>query len=118
MVKPLYNKKHKEVPDSFLLNMPMIVPGKMFGYPAYYVGEKLFACLYGKGVGVKVPENLANSLIGKDGVIGFQPMGKAKMREWIQTNRKQSADYLDDEDILKASIRFVSSLAETKKRRP
>lgn len=115
MVKPHYNQRHKDVLDSLLLKMPGVVPGKMFGYPAYYVGKKLFACLYEKGVGIKVPENLANSLIGKDGIISFQPMGKAKMREWIQINREQSSDYRGDEDVFKASIRFVSSLLETKK---
>lgn len=94
--------------------MPGVVPGKMFGYPAYYVGKKLFACLYEEGIGIKVPEDLANSLIGKDGIISFKPMGKTKMREWIQINREKSSDYLDDEDIFKKSIRFVSSLSETR----
>jgi hypothetical protein len=78
MIKPHYNQRHKEVLDSFLLKMPRVVPGKMFGYPAYYIGKKLFACLYEEGVGIKVPENFANSLIGKDGIISFQLMEKQK----------------------------------------
>lgn len=117
MVKPHYNQSHKEVLDSFLLKMSGVVPGKMFGYPAYYIGKKLFACLYEEGVGIKVPENFANSLIGKDGIISFQPIGKAKMKEWIQINREEASDYLDDKDIFKASVRFVSSQSEIKKRR-
>lgn len=117
MAKPRYNRKHKDVLDPFLLKMPGVVPGKMFGYPAYYVGKKLFACLYEEGVGVKVPEKLANSLIGKDGIASFQPMGKAEMREWIQINREHATEYLADKDIFKASVKFVSSLSETEKRR-
>jgi hypothetical protein len=89
----------------------------MFGYPAYYIGKKLFACLYEEGVGIKIPENFTNSLIGKDGIISFQPMGKTKMREWIQINRQHSTEYLADKDIFKASVKFVSSLSETRKRR-
>jgi len=79
VIKPCYKLGHKEILDSFLLKMPGAVPGKMFGYPAYYVGKKLVACVYEEGVGIKDPENLANSLMGKDGIISFQPMGKAKM---------------------------------------
>jgi len=41
MVKAQYNLKHKEVLDSFLLDVPIVKPGKMFGHPAYYVGGKL-----------------------------------------------------------------------------
>jgi hypothetical protein len=35
--------------------MPGVVVGTMFGYPAYYVNKKLFACLYEEGIGIKVP---------------------------------------------------------------
>ncbi len=40
-----YNEKHKEILDSFLLDIPIVNPGKMYGHPAYYVGGKLFASL-------------------------------------------------------------------------
>jgi hypothetical protein len=53
----------------------------MLGYPAYYVNTKLFACIYEEGVGVKVPEGVANELIGKKRIVHFQPMGRAKMSE-------------------------------------
>ncbi|MGZ7109162.1 MAG: hypothetical protein ACXVHW_09355, partial [Methanobacterium sp.] len=71
--------------------------GKMFGYPAYYVNKKLFACLYEDGVGIKVPEDNANELNGSEGITPFQPLGRRKMREWIQINREKSEDYLKDE---------------------
>jgi hypothetical protein len=60
----------------------------MFGYLAYYVNTKLFACIYEEGLGVKVPEGVANELIGKKGTVHVQPMGRAKMREWIQINQE------------------------------
>ena len=40
-----YNEKHKEILDSFLLDISIVNPGKMYGHPAYYVGGKLFASL-------------------------------------------------------------------------
>jgi hypothetical protein len=84
----------------------------MFGYPAYYVNNKLFACIYENGVGIKVPETKANELIAQEGVIHFQPLGRKKMREWIQINRTNSKDYLKDKDILDISLEFVSSLTK------
>lgn len=114
MGKPKFNLEHQKVLDSFLLEIPGVAPGKMFGYPAYYIKKKLFACLYEKGVGVKVPENMANKLMGKKGIIHFQPRGRAKMREWIQINREKSEDYLKDKKIFEVSIEFVSALASKK----
>ncbi|MGZ7043429.1 MAG: MmcQ/YjbR family DNA-binding protein [Methanobacterium sp.] len=115
MGKAKFNPKHKEILDSFLLEKPGVVPGKMFGYPAYYVNKKLFACLYEDGVGIKVTEDNANELIGSEGIIPFQPLGRRKMREWIQINREKSEDYLKDEKIFEISIEFVSALASKKK---
>jgi hypothetical protein len=108
--KVKYNEKHKEILDSFLLNIPIVNPGKMYGHPAYYVGGKLFASLYMEGVCVKVPESLVNKLLKRKGIVPFQPMGR-KMREWVQINRNKSEDYLKDQEIFDASIEFVSSLA-------
>lgn len=98
----------KETLDSFLLEIKGVTPGKMFGYPAYYVGKKLFACVYGDSVGIKVPEGLAKELIGSEGIINFQPMGRARMREWIQINRQDPNGYLNDKEIFKVSIEYVS----------
>ena len=55
MAKAEYNQKIKESLDSFLLVFTGVAAGKMFGYPAYYFGNRLFACVYEDGVGVKVP---------------------------------------------------------------
>jgi len=115
MNKADFNQEHKKVVDSLLLKILGVVSGKMFGYPAYYINKKLFACIYENGVGVKVPENVANDLIGKEGIIHFQPMGKAKMKEWIQINREKSEDYLKDKVIFEKSIKFVSLLGSKKK---
>ncbi|MBS3920825.1 MAG: hypothetical protein KG012_18285 [Deltaproteobacteria bacterium] len=89
----------------------------MFGYPAYYVDGKLFACIYGKGVGVKVSEELANKLLSEKHVVPFQPLGKPKMREWIQINHAKSADYGKDMSIFRTSVEFVRQLPTTKRKK-
>ena len=65
MSKTDYNLEIKKSIDTILLKNPVVAPGKMFGYTAYYINRRLFACIYKDGVGVKVPENVANKLIGK-----------------------------------------------------
>ena len=76
--------EHKAVLDDLLLGHPLVRPGKMFGFPAYYVGRKLCICLYEQGVGVKLPEQSAARLLRTDpNAIPFQPMGRFKMREWV-----------------------------------
>ena len=112
MNKPSYNPAIKDVIDSFLPAVPGVVPGKMFGFPAYYVNKKLCACIYEDGVGLKVSEEKANEMIGSSGIIAFQPYGKAKMKEWIQINREKPEDYLQDKEIFDASVRYVASLPE------
>ena len=103
MSPQVYNPKHKEVLDSVLLQMPGVVAGTMFGYPAYYVNKKLFACLYEEGIGIKVPEKVADSLVGKKGIIRFQPKGRRPMKEWIQINHERSEDYRMDHPSEKVS---------------
>jgi hypothetical protein len=105
-----FNEKHKVVLDSFLLDIPVVKPGKMYGHPAYYVGGKLFASLYMDGVCVKIPETRVKELLKKDGIEPFTPMGR-RMREWIYIIRNKSEDYLKDRYIFEESIEFVASLA-------
>ena len=110
LLKVKFNPKHKEVLDSFLLDMPSVKPGKMYGHPAYYVGGKLFASLFMEGVCVKIPEPLKNELLERDGIVPFEPMGR-KMREWILINRKKSEDYVNDKEIFEKSLEYVASIA-------
>ena len=61
-----YNSEHKAVLDDMLLGYPPVHPGKMFGFPAYYVGKKLCICLYEQGVGVKLPGPTVARLLETD----------------------------------------------------
>lgn len=104
-----FNRKHREVLDSILLQIPGVGTGTMFGYPAYYINRRLFACIYEEGIGVKVPEKIADSLVGREEIVRFQPIGRKPMKEWIQINRERSEDYRKDQEILKISVDYASS---------
>ncbi len=110
----IFSPEIKRVLDSFLLEIPIVVTGKMFGYPAYYVNRKLFACVYEDGVGIKVPYERAQELIGKEGIIPFIPMGRREMIEWIQINRTQPEEYLKDREIFEESIEYVAALGDSR----
>ncbi len=108
-----FNPEHKVVLDDLLLDHPLIRPGKMFGFPAYYVGKKLCICLYEQGVGIKLPERSVAKLLETDqNTIPFQPLGKPKMREWVQINLSRSKDYRQYESIFEESIQHLLSLQE------
>jgi len=108
-----FNSEHKAVLDDLLLDHPHLRSGKMFGFPAYYAGKKLCICLYEQGVGVKLPEQSAAKLLEADrNVIPFQPMGKSKMREWIQINLSRSEDYTQYKPVFDESIRHVLTQQE------
>ncbi|MBM4424916.1 MAG: TfoX/Sxy family protein [Chloroflexi bacterium] len=104
--------------DALLLPLPGVTAGKMFGYPAYYVHRKLFACVYGDGVGVKVPEAMANELLTQKHIVPFQPMGRARMREWIQINRASSEDYEQDQEVFHRAAQFVGALKKAGRLKP
>lgn len=109
----IFNSEHKVVLDELLLNHPYVKAGKMFGFPAYYVGKKLCICLYEQGVGVKLPEGSAKKLLAVDqNVVPFQPLGKPQMREWIQINLSRSEDYRQYWPVFEESIRYVLAQQE------
>ena len=107
-----FNPEHKAIIDKLLLSNPNVQAGKMFGFPAYYAGKKLCICLYEQGVGVKLPEQTAAKLLKTDkNVVPFQPMGRRKMREWVQINLSHSEDYRKYQAVFDESIHHV--LAQT-----
>jgi hypothetical protein len=97
-----FNPKHKAVLDDLLLGLPHVRAGRMFGFPAYYVGKKLCICLYEEGVGIKLPEKSATKLLEIDpNAMPFRPLGKPKMREWVQINLVCSEDYRKYKSVLR-----------------
>ena len=108
-----FNAQHKAVLDDLLLGHPQVRPGQMFGFPAYYAGKKLCICLYEQGVGVKLPEQSATKLLEADrNVVPFQPLGRRKMREWIQINLRRSEDYRAYRPVFDESIHYLLTQQE------
>jgi hypothetical protein len=54
--------------------------GKMFGYPAFFAGRRLFACVYGDGIALRLKPD---DVIGTEARVNdFRPQGRV-MRGWV-----------------------------------
>lgn len=101
---------HKAVLDAMLLAIPGVEGGDMGGLPAYFVKQKMFACIYRGAVGLRLSAAAAADLqFSTDGVGPFAPNGQSSTREWVQITRANSADYEKCLDIFKSSIEFVKT---------
>jgi hypothetical protein len=96
--------------DALLLKLPGVSAGKINGLDAYFVSDKMFACISGKGVGLRLPAAVATELhFSRDNVEPFQPGGTASSREWIQIDRADAAEYEKDLELFQASLAFVKA---------
>jgi hypothetical protein len=94
--------------DTLLLALPGVSTRTLNHLDAYFVSDKMFACVSGKGVGLRLPVATATELqFSRDNVVPFQPGGMASTREWIQIDRDDAADYTKDLPLFQASIDFV-----------
>jgi hypothetical protein len=98
-----------------LLKLPGAEAGKMFGFPGYWAGGKLFACLYGPGVGFKLPPERAAQALKEPGFVPFTPRGK-QMAAWVMVKPKRAADLRRHESLFRESLDFVSGLRPVAKK--
>jgi hypothetical protein len=96
--------------DALLLKLPGASARKINGLDAYFVSDKMFACISGNGIGLRLPVAVATELqFSRDNVVPFQPGGMASTREWIQIDRAEAADYEKDLELFQASLEFVKA---------
>jgi hypothetical protein len=94
--------------DALLLKLPGVSAREINGLDAYFVSDKMFACISSDGVGLRLPAATATELqFSRDNVVPFQPGGMASTREWIQINRAEAAEYEKDLELFRASLEFV-----------
>ena len=94
--------------DALLLKLPGVSGRKINGLDAYFVSDKMFACISGGGGWLRLPAAAATELqFSRDNVVPFQPGGVASTREWIQIDRADAAEYEKDLDLFQASLEFV-----------
>ena len=94
--------------DSVLLKLPGVSTRKIKGLHAYFVSDRMFACISGNGVGLRLPVTVARELhFSRNDVVPFQPAGLPATKEWIQIDHADAADYEKDLEVFKQSLEFV-----------
>ena len=96
--------------DALLLKLPGVAAKKINGLDAYFVNDRMFACISGRGIGLRLPAATATELqFSRDNVMPFQPGGMPSSREWIQIDRAEAAEYEKDLALFQASLDFVKA---------
>jgi hypothetical protein len=105
---PVQKNGRKALIDALLLQLPGVSARKISDLDAYFVSDKMFACISGDGVGLRLPVATATELqFSRSDVVAFQPRGMTSTREWIQIDRADAADYEKDLELFRASLEFV-----------
>jgi hypothetical protein len=96
--------------DAVLLKLPGVIAKKINSLDAYFVNDRMFACISGKGVGLRLPAATATELqFSRDNVVPFQPSGMPSSREWIQIDRADALEYEKDLALFQTSLDFVKA---------
>mgnify|MGYP003576232812 CR=1 FL=1 len=62
--------------DAVLLKLPGVSTRKLKGLHAYFVSDRMFACISGNGVGLRLPVTVARELhFSRNDVVPFTPAG-------------------------------------------
>ena len=98
----------KSLLDAILLKLPGVKGKKINALDAYFVNDRMFACISGEGVGLRLPVAMARDLqFSRENVVPFQPSGMPSSKEWIQINRADAAEYEKDLELFQAALDFV-----------
>ena len=102
----------KEQIDAVLLKLPGVVAKKMNKLDAYFISDRMFACISGEGVGVRLPAvTVTNLQFSRADVEPFQPGGLSARAtpEWIQINRADASEYEKDLELFRTSLEYVKN---------
>lgn len=103
-----HQSRCKAALDALLLPLAGVTARTINSLNAYFIADRMFACISGSGVGLRLPVATTTELrFARDNVVAFAPGGMASTREWIQIDRADAADYATDLPLFEASIAFV-----------
>ena len=99
---PGYREDLRAVLSDMLDGRPDTRPGLMFGFPAFYAAGKLVACVYGSGIGLRVPPEEASRVRGSP-TRAFEPYGRL-MRAWTFLEPAAADELRGEAAVLEAAI--------------
>ncbi len=93
-----------------LAEVPGVTQKTMFGVPAFFVDGRLFCCIWGEGVGLRLPMDRAQTVVGADALGPFRPFGRAPMTGWVQRDVESPEAIADDQSLIEATCEHVRGL--------
>jgi len=95
-----------------LAGEPDVQLGQMMGHPVFYyvapgAKRRMFACVYGPGVALKLPAELVTELLIEPQYAPFTPLGRP-MRGWLVAPLAATPDAKDVEELVRQALDFVS----------
>lgn len=109
--KPVHDRKlFDEIVSRLRVAEPVLRPGAMFGCPAAFIGKRLAFCVYGTGIGARLPPAEAARLIASGEATAFRPFGRPAMKEWIEL-RPRGKDVQPLLPILAEALRYAQHRA-------
>lgn len=107
-----YRADIKDMLDKLVLDMPGVIVGKAFGYPAYKIRGKVFAFVGGDGIALKLPEKAVHDLIEtQDFASPFSPAEGVVWKQWVSITHDDADDYRTRLDLIEGSAQFVGENA-------
>ncbi|MDA0275688.1 MAG: hypothetical protein O3A06_04490 [Proteobacteria bacterium] len=96
--------------DELLLALPGVTTRKLNGLDAYFVGDRMFACIEGNGIGLRLPVATATELqFSRANIVPFKPGGTVVSREWVQIQCEDASEFALDQNLFQASLEFVKA---------
>lgn len=96
--------------DALVLALPAVTSKRISQLDAYFVNDRMFACIHGDGLGLRVPIAIATEAqFSRENVSAFQPTGVPTTREWIRVDRPDAADFAKDMDLIQAAFEYVAT---------
>ncbi len=98
-----FDPAHERVLNAMLADHPIAKAGKMFGYPAYKVNDKLVVSLFDTGIVVKVGPKRVKELVGQNGIQNFEPMAGRVWKDWVLL----TGDFDQHQFIFEEAVQYV-----------
>lgn len=108
-----YRQDVLELLSQLLAGQEDVQLGKMMGHPVFYHApssrkRKMFACVYGPGVALKLPPQVIDGLLEEPGYAPFAPMAKP-MTGWLVIHRDNPAELAAAVDLIQQALDYVAS---------
>ena len=103
MANSKFNPEHERILNMMLADNPIAKAGKMFGYPAYKVNDKLAVGLFDTGIVAKVGPKRVTELVGQNGIQKFEPMAGRVWKDWVLL----TGNFEQHKSIFEEAVQYV-----------